>query len=321
MGARFAAIGSLLSLALAMPVAAQEYPVKPIRMMVPNTAGGVTDIAARLIGPRMAEILGQPMVIENRIAAGGVVAANNVAQAAPDGYTLITVFDSFATNPFLFQGVAYDAVKSFAPISLVIKGPQVLAVNPGVGVKSFKEFIELARKQGTAMSFATAGAGTSSRLSLELLKITTGINPTAVHYKGGAPAITDLIGGQVAAMVVALNIGMPYVKAGKLMALAVTSNRRVATLPGVPAVNESFPGFEAQSWVGVLAPAGTPRPIIDKLNATVHRVLAMPEVRERFESQGSVVTPSTPEEFRDWLRIETDKWGRIIRDLKITLDS
>lgn len=305
---------------LASSPAAQEYPAKPIRLIVPNTPGGVTDIAARLVGPKLAEALGQPIIIENRIAAGGVVAANTVAQAAPDGYTLIIVFDSFATNPYLYQGVQHDPVKDFHPISLVIKGPQMLVVHPSTGVKSLKDFLQLAKAKGSALSFATAGAGTSSRLTLELFKIYSGVDPTAVHYKGGAPAINDLVGGQVSGMVTAMNVALPHVRSGRLIALAITSPKRLPVLADVPTMGETFPGFESQSWVGMLAPAATPRPIVDKLNANLHKVLAQRDVKERFESQGSEIAASTPEAFGEWLRVETSKWARVIRERKITLD-
>ena len=308
------------ALGFAAPVAAQEYPAKPVRLIVPTSAGGVTDIAARLVGPKLAEVLAQSLFIENRVGAGGVVASNMVAQAAPDGYTLIIVFDSFATNQYLYQGVQHDVVKDFAPISLLIKGPQLLVVHPSAGARTLKEFLQLARSKGSALSFATAGAGTSSRLSLELFKAYAGVEPTAIHYKGGAPAINALVGGQVPAMVTAMNVSLPHVKSGKLIALAVTSPKRLAVLPDVPTMSETFPGFEAQSWVGMLAPAATPRPIVSKLNASLHKVLAMPEVRSRFEAQGSEMAPSTPEAFGEWLRTETTKWAKIIKERKITLD-
>ncbi len=304
----------------AASVAAQDFPAKPIRLIVPNTPGGATDVAARMVGPKLSELLGQPVVVENRVAAGGVVGTNQVAQSAADGYTLIMVFDSFATNPYLYKGVQYDPVRDFAPISLVAKSPQLLVVHPGLGVKSYKEFLQLAKSKGSALDFATAGAGTSSRLSLELFKLTAGIDPTAVHYKGGGAALNDLLGGQVKVMIISMGVIVQHVRNGKLLALATTSARRVPLLPEVPTVGEFTPGFEAQSWLGLLAPAATPRGIVERLNAAVLKALALRDVREKFESLGSEVAPSTPEAFGEWIRTETTKWGRVIRERKITLD-
>jgi len=303
-----------------MQLAAQDYPAKPIRLVVPNTPGGATDVAARFIGPKLSEIFGQPVVIENRVAAGGVIGANAVAQSAADGYTLIMVFDSFTTNPYLFSGVQYDAVKDFAPISLVARSAQVLVVHPSVGVRSLKDFLQYARSKGSAMNFATAGAGTSSRFGLELFKITTDLDPVAIHYKGGAAALNDLLGGQVPAMLITTGVVIQHVKSGKLTPIAVTSARRVALLPDVEAVSETYPGFEVQSWLGLLAPAGTPRAIVERLNAAVLKALAKPDVREKFENLGFEIAASTPEAFGAWIRAESVKWGRIIQERKIRID-
>ncbi len=324
MNARFACL--LLSLAAfcAAPLLAQTYPQtfpsKPIRMMVPNTAGGATDVAARLTGPKLAELLGQPVVVENRVAAGGVVAANQVAQAAPDGYTLIMVFDSFVSNVYLFNDVKYDPVRDFAPVTLVVKSPQVLVAHPDLGVRTLRDFIALARSRGPALNFGTAGPGTSSRLSMELFKVTTGLDPTAVHYKGGGALMNDLLGGQV--KVTILTLGVPYaaIKAGRLVPLAVTSARRTPLLPDVPTVAETYPGFEAQSWLGLLAPAATPRPIVDRLHTAMAKVLSEPDVREKFESQGYEMVASTPEAFAAWIRDENARWGKLIRERHITLE-
>ncbi len=313
----------LLAIALGLLsecVAAQSYPSKPIRMMVPNTAGGATDVAARLTGPKLSELLGQPVVVENRVAAGGVVATNQVAQAAPDGYTLIMVFDSFVSNVYLFNDVKYDPVRDFAPVVLVVKSPQVLVAHPGLGVHTLRDFIALARSRGPALNFGTAGPGTSSRLSMELFKVTTGLDPTAVHYKGGGALMNDLLGGQV--KVTILTLGVPYaaIKAGRLVPLAVTSARRTPLLPDVPTVAETYPGFEAQSWLGLLAPAATPRPIVDRLHAAMAKALSEPDVREKFESQGYEMVASTPEAFAAWIRDENARWGKLIRERHITLE-
>jgi tripartite-type tricarboxylate transporter receptor subunit TctC len=303
-----------------MRLAAQDYPAKPVRLVVPNTPGGATDVAARFVGPRLSEILGQPVVVENRIAAGGVIGTNAVAQSAADGYTLIMVFDSFTTNPYLFSGVQYDAVRDFAPISLVARSAQVLVVHPSLGVRTLKDFLRYARSKGSAMNFATAGAGTSSRLGLELFKITTDLDPVAIHYKGGAAALNDLLGGQVPAMLITMGVVIQHVKSGKLTPIAVTSARRTALLPDVETVSETYPGFEVQSWLGLLAPAGTPRAIIERLHAAVLKSLAKPDVREKLENLGFEIAASTPEAFGAWIRAESAKWGRIIQERKIRID-
>jgi len=300
--------------------AAPIYPSKRITLVVPNTAGGAIDVASRLVAPKLAESLGQQIVVENRVAAGGVLATNQVAQAPPDGYTLLAVFDSFVTNPYLFNGVQYDTVKSFAPISLMIRTPQVLIVHPSLPSRTLKEFVALAKAQGPALTHATAGPGTSSRLSFELFKEVAGINTTAVHYKGGAPALVDVLGGHVPVMIIQLGGAMQQVKQGKLVALAVSSARRSPQLPDVATIAETYRGFEAQSWVGLLAPAGTPAAAIERLNTALVKVLGAPDVKEKFVAQGSEVVASTPDAFATWIRSESAKWGRVIRERKITLD-
>jgi len=299
---------------------AQDFPSRPIRLIVPIAPGGALDGVARVVGPRLSEAIGQPVVIDNRAIGGGGIAINQAAQADPDGHALLMIFDSFVTNPSLFKSVQYDPVKDFAPITLVTRSPQVLLLHPAVGAGTMKEFLTLARSSGAGMDFATAGAATSSRLSLELFKHTANLDLTAVHYKGGNQAITDLLGGQVKGMIVSISVAIPHVKRGKLIAIALSSPKRAPLLPEVPPISDTFPGFEAQGWAGVLAPAATPRPVIDSLNAALRKTLALTEVRERLEKQGYEVVASTAEVFGEWIRTETSKWARIIREQKITLD-
>lgn len=314
----------VLVLTVALPLAAQEYPARPIHVIVPITPGGALDTAARIVAPRFSEAIGQPVVIDNRVGAGGVLGTHQAAQAAPDGYTLLMIFDSFATNPWLYKAARYDPVKDFSAITLVGRSPQVLLLHPDVPARSMKEFVSLARaagtKAGAGLDFATAGPGTSSRFSLELFKQVAQIDLTAVHYKGGNPAITGLLGGQVKGMIVQVSVAMPHVKRGRLIALGVSSAKRTPLLPDVPPISETFPGFEAQGWTGLLAPAATPRGIIDRLNSALKSALAKPDVRERLEGQGFEVVGSTPDEFNSWIRDESEKWSRIIRDLKLSLD-
>jgi tripartite-type tricarboxylate transporter receptor subunit TctC len=303
------------------PASAQAlYPVKPIHIVVPSVPGGANDTGARLSAPSLAEILGQPVLVDNRPAGGGIVAMNQVAQSPPDGYTLIMAFDAFATNPYLFKDVKYDPVKDYAPVTLVGRSAQVLAVHPELAVRTLPEFVQLARARGAALDWGTAGPGTSSRFSLELFKITAGVEPTTVNYKGGAPLINDLLGGQVKATIVALSVAYPHLRAGKLVPIAVTAARRSPLLPDVPTVAEVYPGFETQGWLGLLAPAATPRAAIDRLHSAMMKVLAAPEVRTKYEALGYDVASSSPEEFGAWVQNETTKWERVIRERKISLD-
>jgi tripartite-type tricarboxylate transporter receptor subunit TctC len=232
----------------------------------------------------------------------------------------MAAFDSFATNPYLYKGVEHDPIKDFAPITLMVRSPQLLVVNPAAGVKTTAELVRLAREKGDRLAFATPGAGTSSRLSSELFKQVAGVDITLVTYKGGAPALNDLLGGQVSGMIVSMSLVLQHVQHGRLIALAVSTPKRIAQLPDVPTIAETFPGFDAQSWTGMVAPAGTPRPIIDKLNAAILKALAAPDVREKLVGQGVEVVGSTPEMFGEWVAREGNRWGAVIKRLKITVD-
>ncbi|MGH8622872.1 MAG: tripartite tricarboxylate transporter substrate binding protein [Burkholderiales bacterium] len=311
------ALGLICATGLAI---AQGYPARPIRMVVPTSPGGVTDTVARAVAPPLAAALGQSIVIDNRAGAGGIIGTDLVAKAAPDGYTVLAVFDSFVSNPHVFRNAPYDVVKDFAPISLVIRGPQLLVVHPGLGVKTFGEFMSRAKSRRPPFNFATAGAATSSRLSVELFKATAGLDANLVHYKGGGPALNDLLGGHIEAMIASAGLVLPHVKAGRLNALAVTSKGRSALVPGVPPVSEFLPRFEAQSWVGMLAPARTPRAVIQRLNASIIKLLATPEQKERFTGLGYEIAGGTPEQFGAWIRGETEKWGKLIREQRITAE-
>jgi tripartite-type tricarboxylate transporter receptor subunit TctC len=312
---------AFLSIAAAtLPAEAQNYPSRPIRMVVPTSPGGVTDTATRAIAPPLAEALGQSIVIDNRAGAGGIPGTDAVAKAAPDGHTLLAVFDSFISNPHVFRNAPYDTIRDFAPVSLVIRGPQLVVAHPKLGVKTFNEFVALAKSKRPALNYATAGAATSSRLSVELFKTTAKVDANLVHYKGGGPALNDLLGGHVEVMIASAGLVLPSVKAGRLTVLAVTSRERSALVPGVPAVSEVYPQFQAQSWVGVLAPAATPRAVVQRLNAEIVRTLAGAGMKERFNGLGYEVIGSTPADFGQWLRSESDKWGKLIREQNITAE-
>ena len=310
----------LLWCALAPIASAQQYPSRPIRMVVPTSPGGVTDIVARAVAPQLSEALGQNIIIDNRAGAGGIPGTDTVAKAAPDGHTLLAVFDSFISNPQVFRNAPYDTLRDFAPVSLLVRGPQLLVVHPKLGVRTFNEFLAAARSRRAPVVFATAGAATSSRLSVELFKVTTKLDANLVHYKGGGPALNDLLGGHVEAMITSSALVMPSVKSGRLTALAVSSRRRSALVPGIPSISEFYPQFEAQSWVGMLAPAQTPRAIVQRLNAELVKLLAAPEQKARFAGLGYETVGSTPVEFGAWIRSETAKWSKVIREQKITAE-
>ena len=299
---------------------AQDYPVKPIKIIVPYPPGGVTDMATRAVSAKMSESFGQPIIVENQPAAGGVVATNAVAKMPADGYTLLSAFDSFATNPFMYKGVQHDPLKDFAPISLMVKSPQVLVTFPGTGIKNMADLLKVTKAKADHFSFATPGAGTSSRLSTELFKQYAGIEATLVTYKGGSQAITDLMGGQVNAMIVSMSLVLQHIQTGRLTPIAVSSLKHISQLPDVPPIADTFPGFEAQSWTGMVAPAGTPKAVIDKLNAALVKALNSSDFKEKFTSQGVEVVGSSPEGFSDWMSKESAKWSQVIKQRKITIE-
>ena len=313
-------IFTALLLAYSSCLFAQDYPNKPIKMIVPYPPGGVTDMATRAVSAKMSEAFGQAIIVENQPAAGGVVATNAMAKMPADGYTLMSAFDSFATNPFMYKGVQHDPLKDFAPISLMVKSPQVLVVFPGTGIKNMADLLKMSRAKADHFSFATPGAGTSSRLSTELFKQYAGIDSTLVTYKGGSQAMTDLLGGQVNAMIVSVSLVLQHIQSGRLTPIAVSSSKRIAQLPDVPPIADTFPGFEAQSWTGMVAPVGTPKAIIDKLNAALVKALNSSEFKEKFTSQGVEIVGSSPEGFADWMNKESLKWSQVIKQRKISIE-
>ncbi|MCC6474395.1 MAG: tripartite tricarboxylate transporter substrate binding protein [Burkholderiales bacterium] len=301
-------------------VHAQAYPARSVRIIVPSSAGGGIDVTTRALTPRLSESLRQPVLVENRPGAETMIGTEMVAKAPPDGYTLLSVFDNFPLTQHMIKKVPYDALRDFAPVALLVRGPMIVGVPPQLGVKDLAEFVNLARAKGGAFNYGSAGVGTSSHLSVELFKLRTGTDLKAVHYKGAAPAVTDLIGGHIQLMIAASGTLIPQVRGGKLLALAVTAPERIPQLPGVRAVAETYPGFDAFSWVGMLAPAGTPAEIVRRLNAEVTRILVEPEVKSGFEKRGWEVAGGSPEDFGRWLAAQTEKWVRVIRERNITLD-
>ena len=315
------AVGAVLAL-LATGAWGQAYPAKPIRLVVPFPAGGTTDILARAVGQKLTEAWGQPVVVDNRPGAGGNIGAELVAKAASDGYTLLMgTVGTHAINASLYAKMPYDHIKDFAPVILVAGVPNVLVVNPAVPVNSVQELIAYAKANPGRLNFASSGSGTSIHLSGELFKVMAGVQMTHIPYKGSAPALQDLIGGQVQLMFDNLPSALPQIKGGKLRALAVTSATRAAALPDVPTVAEAgLPGFEASSWFGVLAPAGTPVAIIARLNAEIANWLASPEAREKLASQGANAAGGSPEDFAKHIAAETAKWQKVVKESGAKVD-
>jgi tripartite-type tricarboxylate transporter receptor subunit TctC len=315
-------IGSLQRAALAVLVAvcasgawAEAYPTKPIRLVVPFPAGGTTDILAREVGQRLSISLGQPVVVDNRPGAAGNIGADMVAKSAPDGYTLLMgTVGTHAINASLYAKMPYDHIKDIAPVILVAGVPNVLEVNPALPVNSVADLIKLAKAKPGQINFASSGSGTSIHLSGELFKTMAGVDMTHIPYKGSAPAITDLIGGQVQVMFDNLPSSLQFIKAGKLRAIAVTSAKRAPALPDVPTIAESgLPGFEASSWFGIVAPAGTPPAIIARINNDVNQWLQSSEAKEKLLAQGAIPAGGTPEQFAAHIRSETEKWAKVVK--------
>src|SRR6266581_3783673 len=319
--ARQAVAGLALAILAAAPQASgQGYPNKPVRIIVPNAASGLADICARLVAAKLGEALGRQFLVENRPGAGGTLGTAAAVRAAPDGYTLLAVFDSHAANPHLFGNLPYDTLADLAPISLLVRGPLVLVVRPGLGVASAGDFVKLAKSRPGAINFAVVGPGSPARLLMELLKIEAGIEVTMVSYKGAGLALGDLVGGEVDAMFATVSSIRSHYRAGRLRALAITSEHRSTIAPGVPAMNELYPGFVAEAWVALLAPARTPPEIVARINAEVSRILAQPEMKERFADQGLEAAGGTPSQLDRWIRAEIERWGRVIREQRITLE-
>jgi len=311
----------LLTLLLPAPVLAQDaYPGRPVRFILPFPPGGPTDILGRLISERLGAQLGQPVVTENRGGAGGNVGAEAAARSAPDGYTIVLVAPSLAISPTLYAKLNYDPVKDLAPISLVATVPNVI-VTQTAHPATLREFIAAAKAKPGGMNFGSGGSGTSNHLAGELFNVLTGAKLTHVPYKGVNLAMQDVIAGRIDLVVIGVPAAAPHVKAGRLRALAAIAPQRLPALPEVPTVAEAgLPGFEVTTWYGVLAPAGTPRPIIARLNAELVKVMHSPEMKERLAAIGTDPVTTTPEEFAAYIQAEIVKWGDVIRKANLRAD-
>ncbi len=300
---------------------AQTYPSKPVRFVVPASPGGASDLIARMIATPLADALGQPFIVENRVTSGGIVGTQQVAESPADGHTLLVTFDTFAINPYVFKNLKWDPVRDFAPVMQICRYPQVLLVHPGLGVRSLREFVALAKQKGAQLNYGTAGPASSSRLAYEMFKDVAGIETVPVHYKGAAPAIQDLLSGQVQVMLVQGGGSIiQHVKTGKLVALAISSLERSKFYPELPLIADTYPGFETESWVAMFAPAATPRPALEKLHGALARLLADPAMKEKFEAQGCDLVASTPEVLAARVRSDQAKWSKIVREKNISVE-
>jgi len=310
-------------LALGLPCAAtaDDYPNKPIRIIVPWPAGGVADVATRRVAAKMEPLLGQPLVIENKPGASGMIGADFVAKAPPDGYTILRGdMVTHAVDPYLFKTIMYDAIKDFAPVSAHARGPMILVVNPGLPVQSVADLIAYSKAHPRSLNFG-APLGAPQHLAAELLKHTTGADISHIPYKGEAPALTDVVAGQIQLMFVFPSVGGPFVKAGKLRAIATTSGKRIRMLPEVPTFNESgFPELEVTAWGAFFAPAGTPRPIIDKLNAAIRKGMQDPEVQELLHLVGAEALTGSPEELAAMLKVEMERWAQVVKRAGVKIE-
>lgn len=308
-------VAALLAVSIGVAVA-QGYPIKPVRMVVPFPAGGATDIVGRIVAQKLSEALGQQVIVDNRGGAGGTIGSDMVAKSPPDGYTILVATSStHAIAPSLYGKLGYDPVRDFAPVTLVANATILLAVHPSVPARNVRELIALAKKQPNALSFASSGNGGISHLVGEQFKSIAGIQMLHVPYKGDTPALTDLVSGQVSLMFGTAVSFLPYVKSGRLNALAVTNPKRSPIVPDVPTVAESgLPGFEALQWFGIVAPAGTPKEIVARLSGEIVKILRLPDVRERMSGLGAEVVASTPEQFAVFQKADTAKWARVVKE-------
>ena len=311
------------SFVLALPAAAQTtYPLRPIRMLVPFSPGGASDTAARVVAQHLGPLLGQQIVVENRPGAGGVIGAELAARATPDGYALLMGSNTeIVINPNLYRKLPYDTVRDFTPISLVADTPLLMVIHPSVPAKSVQELIALAKAKPGALNYASSGNGSTVQLASEMFKTMAGVNLRHVPFNGSGPAVIQTIAGETQLMFPAMPAALQQARSGKLRALAVTTAKRVAAAPELPTVAESgVPNYEISIWNGLLAPSGTPKPVLDRLQAELHKVLALPEVRQSFTGIGAEVMISTPAQFAALIKSDLAKYARVMKEADVHID-
>jgi tripartite-type tricarboxylate transporter receptor subunit TctC len=300
--------------------AADAWPAKPITLVVPFSAGGTTDIVARIVGQKMSDALHQPVIVDNRGGAGGTLGAGVVARAAPDGYTIFMATIAHAIAPALYHNLPYDFIKDFAPVGLVGTVPNVLIVNNTVPAKTVPELIAYIRKHPKQVNFGSAGIGSTEHLAGELFRSMTGTEITHIPYKGGAPMMADLMGGQIQMALETAPSAAPHVRAGKVRALAVTSAKPSPAFPGVPTLSQAgVPGYEMLTWYALMAPRGTPQPIVDRLHAELEKALKLPEVEKTFAEQGVTAGDMSEAQLESFIRNETAKWGKVVKEANVKL--
>lgn len=310
------ALSAVLACSAALPLQAQPsaWPAKPIKLVVGYAAGGATDVIARIIAVKLGEQLGQSVIVDNRSGANSNVGAEIVARSPADGYTLYVYTIANTINASLYDKLSYDPLKDFEPIGLIAKVPNILVVNEKLPIKSVADYVQFTKESPNGITFASSGSGSSIHLSGEMFKMIAKLNMLHVPYRGSAPAMNDLLGGQVQSMFDNTPSALPHVRGGKLRAIAITSAQRSSLLPDVPTVAESgFPGFDVQSWFGLAAPAGTPRPVVDRLNAELGKVLTNPDVRQRLVNLAATPAPGTPEQMRSFTAAEVKRWHDVVK--------
>ncbi len=300
--------------------AAESYPIKPIRMVVPYPPGGNTDLFARLIAQRLTQSWGQQVVVDNRAGGNTLIGTEMVARAIPDGYTIMVTTLTFTVSPSLYKKLPYDTIKDFTPITLAVSLPNVLVVNPSVPAKTLQELIQYAKANPGKLNYASTGAGTSPHLSMELLKTMAGIDLVNIPYKGGAPAMADLIGGQISAQFIGLSVALPHIKSGKLRALGVTSAKRASVAPDIPTVAETVPGYELDTWFGVFGPGGMPAALARRLQKEIAKILHSPDLTEHLANLGAKPVGNTPEQFAAHVKSEVNKYARIVKTANIRVE-
>jgi tripartite-type tricarboxylate transporter receptor subunit TctC len=300
---------------------AQAWPAKPIRIVVPFPPGGIVDTLARQLQPRLQQALGQTLIIDNKSGAGGSLGAAEVARAPADGYTLLMVFDAYATYPLVYPKLTFDIHRDLVPVTQIASNPLILVVNPALPAKDLRELVALARSKPGRLNYASVGAGSSNHLTAEYFKSVSGAFITHIPYRGGGPAQQDLMGGQVDMMFLSAVLAQPFVKAGKMRGLAQTGSQRVQAYADMPTVAESgYPGFDVSSWVGMLAPAGTPPAVVERLNAELRKIVRSPEFEAQLTAQGLKGIASSPAEFAATLKAEQAKWTRLVTERKLSLE-
>ena len=309
---RIASLALFAVLAVAGPACAADYPTRPVKWVVPYPPAGTTDVLARIVAQWLTEKMGQPFVVENKPGAGNNIGVEAVVNSPPDGYTMLLVNPANGINATLYKNLNYNFIRDIAPVAGLVRTPNVMEVTPSLPVKTVKEFIDYCKANPGKVNMASSGSGTSVHLSGELFKSMTGCDMVHVPYKGAGPALTDLMGGTVHVLFDNLPSSIGHIKGGKLRALAVTSEGREPSLPGVPTVAETVPGYEATAWFGIGMPKGTPRDVIDKVNAEINRMLADPKMRDRLAELGGKPIGGTPEDFGKVIAAETAKWGKVV---------